>query len=388
MPPKKSKGSVSDQKIPRVIIQPLKAGPSGEHTYRFATTPPSANLFNNPLLSDIKLIVGDESFYGHRLILCAGSDVFARMLSSDWAESQSPELVLQEDEDCMKVFHRFLFYFYTGTIVIGDDCVFQIFMLADKYNVRSLYEECVNHIVKGLKVFVVTRSSSSSIEIIQKNKEVPVKFPGFTTCAPVESSSSSFSDCSDSESNDSSDVIGLIDPIPGPSKPAGHTTKQLIASETFPLSFVMKMLCCTTDECIQSAALYNMEARLCNQICNGNYGVWNDLDQKLLVRMLNDPHFYCNEYTLYQATKSWFKYQSERCRPDIMKSVLCLLRYPILSAEELYCVESDPLIQQCSEALLLVKEAIRYKLFHDCSKAADKENWRGSQFENRTIKYK
>ena len=71
---------------------------------RFATLPPTAALFKKPELSDLKLKVGDNHFYAHRLIMCAGSEVFHRMLgSSKWAEAKLQELELQEEEECVKV---------------------------------------------------------------------------------------------------------------------------------------------------------------------------------------------------------------------------------------------------------------------------------------------
>ncbi len=138
---------------PRVILRPLRSESSGKSRYRFTTLSPTAAHFNKPDLSDIKLIVGDETFYAHRLILCSASDVFARMLGSDWIESQRKELVLQEEEECVKVFDRFLYYFYSGSIIISDSYVIPLFMLADKYNVTQLYNECVKQIENGLKIY-------------------------------------------------------------------------------------------------------------------------------------------------------------------------------------------------------------------------------------------
>ena len=127
---------------PRVILKPLRAA-SGKSRYRYTTQAPTAGLFNKPELSDIKLIVGDQKYYAHRLILCSASDVFGKMLGTNWLESTQKELVLQEEEECVKVFDRFLYFFYSGSIIISDSYVIPLYMLADKYNVTQLYGECV-----------------------------------------------------------------------------------------------------------------------------------------------------------------------------------------------------------------------------------------------------
>ena len=48
-----------------------------------------AKFFNNPLLSDVILVVGGERFYAHKLVLVRSSDVFERMFSSEWSDSKT-----------------------------------------------------------------------------------------------------------------------------------------------------------------------------------------------------------------------------------------------------------------------------------------------------------
>ena len=45
-----------------------------------------AKFCNNEKLSDIILVVNGHKFFAHKMILVRGSDVFERMLSSDWAD--------------------------------------------------------------------------------------------------------------------------------------------------------------------------------------------------------------------------------------------------------------------------------------------------------------
>ena len=43
-----------------------------------------AKFYNNPLLSDVTLVVGNEQYFAHKLVLVRASDVFERMFSSEW----------------------------------------------------------------------------------------------------------------------------------------------------------------------------------------------------------------------------------------------------------------------------------------------------------------
>ncbi len=420
MPPKKILKLGKDGKVavgePRVILRPLRADSSGHSRYRYTTHAPTSNLFNKPDLSDIKLKVGDQTFYAHRLVLCSASDVFAKMLGPDWIESLKNELTLQEEEECVKVFDRFLYFFYSGSIIISDSYVIPLFMLADKYNVSMLYDECVKVIENGLKVYIVTKSATPGCSdnstprklanLARNNSDMYNAGPSSSNVgASYSASSSSYSDSSsdsDSSTNESplsSKIIryttsSSVTPQGSMAPGDGHThkpvisrsVKHLVASETFPLALVMKMLAFCQNERISNAALYNLEARLCNQIFHNNFGVWNDLPQSLLVRMLEDDFFYCNEYFLFCAAKSWLCYKVERKTEEILTDVLCNIRFAILTSDQLYDVERDAIIGECPEACKLVREAVRYQLFQNCSKAKSEENWSGKQFEYRKVK--
>ena len=415
MPPKtrkvfkmKGKWSVGE---PRVILRPLRADSSGMKGYRFTTSAPTSTLFNKPELSDIKLKVGDQTFYAHRLILCSGSEVFAKMLGSNWLESKKKELTLQEDEDCVKVFDRFLFFFYSGSIVISDSYVIPLFMLADKYNVTTLYGECVKVIENGLKVYVVPRTvRSEDRDGRQSSHHHDPYDAGPSTSGMGDgpySSASSYSDSSDTESTEGEEEVAAkmvavsnesatsssVFPASAssgdnqvPVTPVKKTVKHLVASETFALHLVVKMCTLCQDERLSKAALYNLEARLCNQILHNNFGSWNDLEQPLVVRILQDDFCYLKEYLLFCAAKSWLEYKEERQTEEIMTDVLCCIRYPILTPDDLYVVEKDEILQECPDACKLVREAVRFNLYRCCPRAMSEEDWTGKQFQHRQVK--
>lgn len=386
MPPKRVKID-RDGKLgmvnPRVILQPLRTDSSGHSRCQFTSEPPVASLFNKPELSDIKLIVADNSFYAHRLVLCAASEVFSKMFGSDWLESKKTELVLREEVECVKVFDQFLEYCYTGSIEITESNTIPLFMLADKYNIKPLYDECVKDIETWLKVYVVSKSHSlpapkpstsrSNFPFIYGNT------PGLDNWDESPESSHSDSDI-DSGSEDSRATIPTVP------RPSEQYPIDLVAVETFPLTLVMKMLTFCHNERISSAALYNLQARLASQIKRNNYGVWNDLDQKLLLRILSDDYFCCSEYILFKAAKSWLLYEKERQAPELVEEILSCIRYPILGPDELYTIEKDQLIKTCDQVGNLVREAIRFKLFKHCPNALQNEEWSGKHFHSRQVK--
>ena len=266
---------------PRVVLRPFLAPDSRyEHNnqYHFTSAPATADLFNKPEFSDLRLVIGSQQYYAHRLILCAASDVFAKMLGSNWSESRSKELVLHEDDGCTgAVFQQFLFYLYSGSIMISenDSQVVPLFMLADKYNVKRLYDECVKVIKNGLKVYIV-----------HKKKKMKTR----SVYHFLATSNSSDSDSSDGPQPMSSSMMSSQPPVlvkqtecePSASK-SPETDLALIASEAFPLALVIKMLTICQNEGIQSAALYNLEVRLGKHISDSDFSVWNDLELDLVM---------------------------------------------------------------------------------------------------------
>ncbi|XP_074656833.1 kelch-like protein 24a [Tubulanus polymorphus] len=373
MPPKRFKHHLlSDQKNPVVTLIDYKTKES--KYYLHVADPPSAALYNNPNLSDITLKVGEQEFFAHKIIIAAASDVFARMVHSDWCKQSVMEL--QENEDCSRVFDKFLKYFYSGKILINKDYVFPLFLLADKYNVKGLVDECVLHIEKGLAV----RSCM--------NKDKDMSLVGETSNASstkkrvlsfgLLSSGDSESDSSDCDDSESIEKLLKIQ--------QQQSFKCLIPCEIFPIAMVMKMLQFTHNEKIYDAALYNLEARLAKQVNDGDTKMWNLLDAQLLKTLLDDNHFYCSEYNIYKAVKSWLVFDVSRQESNTLKEVYTRVRFPLMNAEELYEVEADKILNECPDAIKLVHEAIRYKLFKDCPRAAASENWSGCQFTKRKLK--
>ncbi len=386
---------------PRVILRPFLADRISQRRSHFSAVHPCTSLFNKAENSDIRLKVGTEYFFAHKLILSAGSEIFAKMLSSDWAEGEKSELELQEEGECAKVFHLFLYYFYSGSISISDSVVIPLFMLADKYNVKPVYDECERLIEAGLKVYIVesnTRREEKRCEDSQSSHS------SSSTDSSTSSDSSETCDFDSSDDEEPSQSIPhpipsagtsiAVDSVPSTSMPsdasgsASHSKStakvRLVGSEIFPVSLVVKMLKFWHNKRISTAALYNLEARLGNQISQENYCMWNGLQADLIVQMLQDANFCYSEFLLFKAAQSWLLANgAPNHNADSIPLILNNIRYPLLSIEELYQVERSSLVKVTPSTVSLVQDAMRYHLFHTCCNAEDRAKWSGYQFECR-----
>lgn len=100
-------------------------------------------------MSDICLVVGNNRYPAHRVILCASSEVFQVMLMNpQWDECKKSVIELKEDPSCTEVFPQFLKYLYVGQIRISLQTVMPMLALADKYNIKDLVQLCVAYMLK------------------------------------------------------------------------------------------------------------------------------------------------------------------------------------------------------------------------------------------------
>jgi len=337
-------------------------------------------LYNKAELSDVQLHLypTDKVFYAHKVVLSVASEVFASMLGGHWAESSQSELELHEEADCARVFDRFLYFIYSGNIVISDDYVIPLFLLAGKYDVQSLYNECAKLIERALKVYIVGNREMLSLS------------------SSSDSSLSDSSDMSDLSDADGPQAVNWMQskrrhkyPVENPSgfssNCATNQSRSMVASETFSVALVLRLLdYCHGNDRVHRAALLNLEARVGNQICLGNFSaIWLDLSLDIIVAMLNDSRFGYPEIRLFEATVAWLEAQPER--REFTGAVLSCIRYALLSTPELYEVDNKPVVKSCEEVASLVHDAMRHRLFRDFCTAEDRVRWTGKQFAPRAI---
>ena len=111
-----------------------------------------SQFYNQEALHDIVLKVGDQNFYGHKFVLAKSSDVFRTMLyERGGSKEATDEIELSESVECQAVFDNFLRYLYTAEVSISTQSAVGILCLADKYNVVSLKELCIQYMVENVR---------------------------------------------------------------------------------------------------------------------------------------------------------------------------------------------------------------------------------------------
>ncbi|KAF2643831.1 hypothetical protein P280DRAFT_546719 [Massarina eburnea CBS 473.64] len=123
-------------------------------------------LFNNPVLSDVKLnqVYDGNSrvYHAHKAILCKESTYFMKAFTGNFQEATDNTMELHDDDP--DHFEFILKFIYTGcydyeavTQLANGDTIkrgltpVQIYVIADKYDVRRLYEPAMKEIETILK---------------------------------------------------------------------------------------------------------------------------------------------------------------------------------------------------------------------------------------------
>ncbi len=93
----------------------------------------------NRKLTNVELLVGEESFGSHRSLLSARSPVFAAMFGSGMKEAKTGHVRIEDANP--DTFQRFLKFLYTGMLE-PSAMDKELFAVADKYQVSTLMELC------------------------------------------------------------------------------------------------------------------------------------------------------------------------------------------------------------------------------------------------------
>lgn len=104
-------------------------------------------------LTDVVLLVGDQSVDAHRFILSARSPIFAAMFKSGMSECQTSRVRIEGTDPT--TFRDFLKFLYTGMLEPSADRQ-ALFVLADKYLVETL-KDCCKTAVQPLDVEEFTK---------------------------------------------------------------------------------------------------------------------------------------------------------------------------------------------------------------------------------------
>lgn len=107
-------------------------------------------MFISQKNTDISLKVKDETFSAHKFILSVRSPVLAAMFENDMTEKKTGIVNII---DCNpESFRTFLLYLYSGEFNFSKCDVFDLYKIADKYDVPELKLICVDFMFKRLSV--------------------------------------------------------------------------------------------------------------------------------------------------------------------------------------------------------------------------------------------
>lgn len=99
--------------------------------------------------SDVTLIVQDKEFNAHRAILGIRSPVFSAMMEHETKEKATGVVNIPDCDP--NSFCDFLHFLYTGnTKKLNADNVFDLYTIADKYQVPELCKICVNYMKSSI----------------------------------------------------------------------------------------------------------------------------------------------------------------------------------------------------------------------------------------------
>lgn len=102
------------------------------------------DLLENEKFVDCVLKIKDKEFPCHRLVLAASSPFFKAMFLSELEESKKREIVLKDVEP--SVMGMILRYLYTSDINLTEQNVQDIFMVANMYQIPSIFSVCVSYL--------------------------------------------------------------------------------------------------------------------------------------------------------------------------------------------------------------------------------------------------
>lgn len=104
----------------------------------------------NSLFCDAKIISADSEHNAHRVILAAASDFFRTMFQSNFKESESGIIKLEDiSGDLME---DILSFIYVGVIDLDELRAFDFYCISDRLRVQVLKDKCSNFLIKNMNL--------------------------------------------------------------------------------------------------------------------------------------------------------------------------------------------------------------------------------------------
>ncbi|KAI6220381.1 Speckle-type POZ protein-like isoform X2 [Aphelenchoides fujianensis] len=126
------------------------------HGYRVVPQAPPLRMEGNPVTSrfdqkfndaaytDVRIFVGDRVFHVYKAFLFLHSDVFRAMFKHKWKEQETNAVPIKDFEP--EIVEAMLRFMYTGRVENLEQNARQLFLAADKYDVKLLRDLTVDHL--------------------------------------------------------------------------------------------------------------------------------------------------------------------------------------------------------------------------------------------------
>ena len=105
-------------------------------------------IYSSPQSEKIKMICNNTTVSFDKKVLCSISDVFKTMFENpNNIESQNGAVCLEEvDPSTVEALQRFL----CDSYIKEDDLNISMLLFADRYNIKPIFELCLNHLMKNV----------------------------------------------------------------------------------------------------------------------------------------------------------------------------------------------------------------------------------------------
>ena len=102
---------------------------------------------------DVKILCDGKSFECHKNVLSCQSEVFKTMIKNKSLTENPPVIMKIEEKDISSdTMEQFLYFMYHETVKDSKKINIELLMLADKYNVSDLLEECSKYFESNLSL--------------------------------------------------------------------------------------------------------------------------------------------------------------------------------------------------------------------------------------------
>ncbi|XP_057319022.1 speckle-type POZ protein B-like [Microplitis mediator] len=107
-------------------------------------------LYDSKSNSDVILVVGNEKFNAHKLILSTRSPVFSAMFTHEMKEKRDSEVTIPDIDP--EIFNKLLEFIYTDKITNLDADAAYLLEAADKYQLLNLKSLCEESLSKSVRI--------------------------------------------------------------------------------------------------------------------------------------------------------------------------------------------------------------------------------------------